>query len=1203
MNPPQQTDAPAHVGKPPAVTHEAPPASDATTELRTQAETALAGRFDAAAFAACVAGHASEPAEAVEAAVRAWIDSVKAASPGYFGMRAVMDDLADALLQRSPFSASLHRLPVYQDELFNVSKAAETKLVDRLTGLRARVASIDPAALTPAERDDLDQVARIIDDTLLHYCGYGPVIPTTHMFGVIVFFFEMLRAYQPLKTADDARNFRKRLELAPERFGFVVERFREGVERGVTLPGDSVAALIDRVGKMIVEDPRESVFFKTFKDKIVAVGLSEEFLLEPIGGSVMPAYKAVKDFLETEYKPHARANAGIFGLHDYERVYNDTIYANTTTRMTADELHQKGLDEVARIRKRIEAIKDKVFDGTLKEFLEALKDKERFPQLFFEKQEDVIPHYKALIERIDAKMPQYFNKFPKFKCAVEPATKESEASAPIALYRPGTADKPGEFVVNLRTSMTSPNHSAMALALHEAIPGHHHERSLALERPKTHILFKLSAKIAYAEGWGLYAEYLGEEMGMYDTDFDLLGRLDMEMFRALRLVVDTGLHAKNWTVEQCVAYMKEHVAKSDVELLNEVKRYAIMPGQALAYKVGELKIIELRKRAEKALSSKFDIRAFHDVVLDHGAVHLETLEKNVDEWIESVKAQFPEYFEMRAIMDEFVLIDHKLNPMLGTVYGIASGADDIFDQSPEAFATRRAQLAALLARAKAIDASKLPVTEHDNLEVVRRQLQSSVVWNNGYTSLIPTTHMFGLFAGFHDLLTSYQSLDTVEDAHNLRKRLELTTTRFAGMVESFRVGLERGVTLPEESIVLLIGSIGKILTEDARENPFFASFKDKIVKLGLPEEFLLEPIREHLVPAYKAVKDFLETEYKPHARANPGIFGLPDYERVYNDMIYYYTTTRMTADELHQKGLDEVARIRKRIEAIKDKVFDGTLREFLEALKDKERFPQLFFEKQEDVIPHYKALIERIDAKMPQYFNKFPKFKCAVDRVSKESEASAPTAFYMGGTPTRAGKFFVNLHMSMMSPNHSAMALALHEAIPGHHHQVSLARERPTPHLFFKLVRTVAYSEGWGLYAEYLGEEMGMYDTDFDLLGRLDMEMFRALRLVVDTGLHAKGWTIEQCVAYMKEHVSVPDEEVVGEVKRYSIAPGQALAYKVGELKIIELRKRAEEALGDQFDIRAFHDVVLDHGAVHLETLEKNVGEWIASVLAPAASA
>ncbi|KAJ1339597.1 hypothetical protein BSLG_005776 [Batrachochytrium salamandrivorans] len=310
---------------------------------------------------------------------------------------------------------------------------------------------------------------------------------------------------------------------------------------------------------------------------------------------------------------------------------------------------------------------------------------------------------------------------------------------------------------------------------------------------------------------------------------------------------------------------------------------------------------------------------------------------------------------------------------------------------------------------------------------------------------------------------------------------------------------------------------------------------EKFVAIDLPEDYAIAAIRDYLVPAYTSVKVFLESEYLPHARSTAGIYSLADSQRVYNDLIYLNTTVRYTADELHQLGLKEVSRI---------------------------------------LCPHGGNKEQsRIDKKMPELFSKFPKFECDVKSVPPAAESSSPIAFYQPGTAEKDRYFSTNLLLSKDSPRHSAMALTLHEANPGHHHQVSLALEMPVSHTFLKTVSNTAYVEGW------------------------ELEMFRALRLVVDTGLHTLGWTVDKCVETMSEQLSMSHKEIVSEVRRYSIMPGQALAYKVGEIKIREVRSYAETALGSKFDIRAFTMLFLITDLFVLKLLELNVKEWVQCIL------
>ncbi|EGF78837.1 hypothetical protein BATDEDRAFT_35511 [Batrachochytrium dendrobatidis JAM81] len=551
----------------------------------------------------------------------------------------IMDDFMELFCQSAPEYSPIFGLDRYPDEIFNSSKEFHEKNIGIVTKLSERAEAIDASQLSIKEKDDLKQVKGSCTEILLSDTCYGYEIPATHMYGAFASFHSSISAFQSLKTVKDAENYVTRIKRTPERFGHCIDAYRAGIAKKITLPAESIKLMIDLCGNMAVADPTESIFHQLFKEKFVAIDLPEDYAIAAIRDYLVPAYTSVKVFLESEYLPHARSTAGIYSLADSQRVYNDLIYLNTTVRYTADELHQLGLKEVSRIRARMEETKSKVFDGTYAEFLVALKDKKQFPQLYFASPDDCVPYYKDLIKRIDKKMPELFSKFPKFECDVKSVPPAAESSSPIAFYQPGTAEKTGTFSTNLLLSKDSPRHSAMALTLHEANPGHHHQVSLALEMPVSHTFLKTVSNTAYVEGWGLYSEFLGEEMEMYDTPYDLFGRLELEMFRALRLVVDTGLHTLGWTVDKCVETMSEQLSMSHEEIVSEVRRYSIMPGQALAYKVGEIKIREVRSYAETALGSKFDLRAFHDVVLDHGSVRLETLELNVKEWVQCILTQ------------------------------------------------------------------------------------------------------------------------------------------------------------------------------------------------------------------------------------------------------------------------------------------------------------------------------------------------------------------------------------------------------------------------------------------------------------------------------------------------------------------------------------------------------------------------------------
>ncbi|KAI8910838.1 hypothetical protein EDD86DRAFT_127098 [Gorgonomyces haynaldii] len=1075
-------------------------------------------------------------------------------------------------------NTDLFEYPKYKDYIVAPTKeniaAYEQFLVETL----AKATALNQTNFTAVQKSDYTALVEFIEVEKLRLSLWSFELPTNHMF-LPMLSIEVGRS-SAMENVTDFENYKKRLFCLPAFIDAMIDGFRAGMDAKVTLPSESIQGMIEYCSSC-TEDASNSSFLNV--EKIKKTGSNPEEIVSIIRFYVNPAFLKLQTFLREEYIHHARQSAGIHGLPDAKRFYSDMIYFSTSVRYTPDELHQLGLEEVERIAKRMEETKSKVFEGTFGEFRKAL-DEGKFPEYKLQKPEDAVDHYKSLVTEINKIMPKYFNKFPKFECNVVACPPSSEGNAPMAFYLPGTSTEAGAFMTNLKLAGSKGMQQAMALTLHEAIPGHHHQISLDLESTGKHLIHKMTFQTAYAEGWGLYSEYLGEEMGMYKDAISLYGRLELEMHRALRLVVDTGLHAKGWTIEQSIEYISKYHILSHDETVSEVKRYAIMPGQALAYKVGEIQIRKLRKEAEEALGSQFDIKAFHDVVLDHGSVTMETLAFNVREWIkEELKKP-----SLQRLMDKILDIFFEESGLFAEMYEYNKYPDTLYRRSKKMIEDQMAALRAVVAEAKSYDHTKFTEKEKQDFLAIEQVMQHMEIEDKCWSLEIPISHLS--VSHMPMALTRIQQINNPTDYANYQKRLRIFEHLIGDYIEGFKAGLAAGVTLPLESIELIISGCNQLSTCELDQSPFLCG--DKIKAAGLDVEEAKAIIRDVVNPAYQRFVAFMEQEYRQHARKHAGIFGLKDAEKVYADTIYLHTSVRYTPDELHNLGLQEVERIAKRMEETKNQVFEGSMEEFRAALKEGSRFPQYKLEKPEDAIDFYKNTLKEINDVMPKYFNKFPKFECDIQAVPKQAEDNSPTAFYLPGTSTRAGTFMANLKLCG-SAMYQAMALTLHEAIPGHHHQLSLEFEDQSRHLVHKLNFHTAYAEGWGLYSEYLGEEMGMYKDPVSLYGRLEFEMHRALRLVVDTGLHAKGWTLEQAAELMRQHLTFPEEDIQSEVKRYSIMPGQALAYKVGEIQIKKLRKEAEEALGSQFDIRSFHQVVLDHGSVSMETLAVNVREWI----------
>jgi uncharacterized protein (DUF885 family) len=347
-------------------------------------------------------------------------------------------------------------------------------------------------------------------------------------------------------------------------------------------------------------------------------------------------------------------------------------------------------------------------------------------------------------------------------------------------------------------------------------------------------------------------------------------------------------------------------------------------------------------------------------------------------------------------------------------------------------------------------------------------------------------------------------------------------------------------------------------------------------------------------PALRGFREFLAKDYRAAAPEEGGL-GRQGGEALYRYLVVHHTTSALTPDDIHARGLSEVARIRSEREAVKTRAgFTGPLSQFFEHLRTDPRF---FHREPQDLLTGYRSLAKTVDPRLVKLFGRLPRMPYGVEPTPDARAPHATTGYYFPAAPdgSRAGTYQVNLYRPETRPRWEMIPLTLHEAVPGHHLQVSLAAERTDLPAFRRLGYFVAYGEGWGLYSEWLGHEMGLYADPYDHFGQLAWEMWRAVRLVVDTGMHAKGWTRDQAIRYFLESSPRPELDVVTEVDRYLATPGQALAYKIGQLRILALRRRAEAALGPRFDVRAFHDEVLGAGSLPLDLLEARIDAWIAT--------
>ena len=503
---------------------------------------------------------------------------------------------------------------------------------------------------------------------------------------------------------------------------------------------------------------------------------------------------------------------------------------------------------------------------------------------------------------------------------------------------------------------------------------------------------------------------------------------------------------------------------------------------------------------------------------------------------------------------------------------------------------------ATLSELETVDRTKLPSDEAVNYDMFRRQLQDAVA---GY-ELGDYQITLNSDSGFH---TSFSRLPkdvplaTTKDYENYIARLKAWPRYVREQVAHMKTGLQRGMTVPRVTLEGYESTIAAQVLDDSSKSVFYAPFEKYPPTVPASEQERLRregrAAAEMAIAGYREFLDFFRKEYFPAARTTLGASELPNGRAYYAQKIREFTTLDLTADEIHKLGLAEVARISGEMTAVmKQAGFEGDFAAFLRFLRTDPRF---YAKTPEQLLERASRIAKRMDGKLPSLFKTLPRLPYTVDPVPADIAPKYTTGRYVSAPQgsTQPGIYWVNTYKLEARPLYNLEALTLHEAVPGHHLQIALSHELESLPNFRRYSYISAFGEGWGLYSEWLGLEAGFYTDPYDNFGRLTYEMWRACRLVVDSGIHAKGWTRQQAIDYMATRTALPIHEVTTEVDRYISWPGQALAYKLGEMKIKELRRRAEQKLGTRFDVRDFHDVVLGSGSVPLSVLEANVNAWI----------
>jgi uncharacterized protein (DUF885 family) len=559
--------------------------------------------------------------------------------------------------------------------------------------------------------------------------------------------------------------------------------------------------------------------------------------------------------------------------------------------------------------------------------------------------------------------------------------------------------------------------------------------------------------------------------------------------------------------------------------------------------------------------------------------------------------------KLNAIFDEYFEEYLKQNPILATSIGDPRYNDRfVVSISPEAIAAEEKLQRDYLARVQTVDRSVLTGQDLLSYDVFKTAREREIEGFRFPDQLIPMNQFYSTPNSFAQLGSGngMQPFKTVQDYDNFLKRIDGFVAWTDQAIVNMREGIKRGYTLPRILAERTLPQLQAQVVPKAEDSLYWGPIRNMPADFSAADRERLTQayraaIETKVVPSYGRLHGFMRDEYVPKARTSHGMEGLPDGKAWYAYNVKRITTTNYTPEQIHQIGLDEVKRIHGEMAGVMKQVgFKGTLDEFFKFLNTD---PQFFFDKRDDLVAGYDVLRKRVNPQLPQLFEVLPKADYEVRAVEPFREKSAAGGQYQAATEdgSRPGIFYANAYDLSARPKWAMEALSLHEANPGHHFQISIQREQQDLPKFRRFGGYTAFSEGWALYAESLGQALGMYTDPYQYFGRLEGELWRAIRLVVDTGLHSKGWTREQVLAYMDENSSAAEARRVSEAERYMAIPGQATAYKIGQLKISELRARAEKALGPKFDIRKFHTAVLMDGALPLDVLEAKVDRWIAS--------
>ena len=552
-------------------------------------------------------------------------------------LKAVADRYWDATMERYPTRATDIGDYRFNDRLEDLSEDARKQWTGKLQGLLTEVRVVPADRLSPADRLTRDLLERSIRDGLYEYASLHSQYLPLEPLGGRQLRFPLILVAQPFRNIGDFHSYIARLRAFPKQVDDLIANMRKGVSLRIVSPRVTIEKVVPQIHTHIVDDPAQSAFYKPLQ-KPDALSEADrqtvtQEIVQAIRSDVAPAYRKLLQFVESEYLPACRPTVGIGAVPTGDRMYEELAYLNATVKVNADEVHELGLSEVARIRGEMGKIQKELgFEGSLDDFLAHMRTD---PAQRFKSGEELYAAADAILQRTKPLMPRLFTRLPKADCVMKEIESFRAPASPVAYYNPCPEDfsRPGYYYINVYKPEERLRFTLEALTYHEAIPGHHFQIALDQENTNLPKFRRYGAFTAYVEGWALYTEKLGYEIGGYKDAYSRFGQLTFEIWRACRLVVDTGMHAKGWSRQQAIDFMSANTSLARLDIESEIDRYISWPGQALAYKIGELRILQLRREAEKKLGDKFDLRAFHDALLSGGAMPIDVLEHRIRAWI------------------------------------------------------------------------------------------------------------------------------------------------------------------------------------------------------------------------------------------------------------------------------------------------------------------------------------------------------------------------------------------------------------------------------------------------------------------------------------------------------------------------------------------------------------------------------------------